>query len=123
MNILRQHARTISILLIAGLMNLGLATSATAAMVGTQPVATDNQTHVVAARANVAHQLVALGVSHEDAATRVADLTDAEALQLSAGIDSSPAGGNIVNTVVFVALVLLVTDIVGWTDVYPFVRK
>jgi len=34
-----------------------------------------------------------------------------------------PAGGSFVGAVVLVFLVLLFTDIMGWTDVYPFVKK
>jgi hypothetical protein len=38
-------------------------------------------------------------------------------------MDEMPAGGSIVGAAVLIFLVLLVTDIVGWTDVYPFVNK
>jgi hypothetical protein len=34
-----------------------------------------------------------------------------------------PAGSGVVGALLLVFLVLLFTDIMGWTDVYPFVNK
>ncbi len=74
-------------------------------------------------RGDVREQLVAFGVDPKDADARVAALTDAEAQQLAAHMDEMPAGGSVVGWVVFVFLVLLVTDIMGWTDIFPFVNS
>jgi hypothetical protein len=67
------------------------------------------------------------GVSPEEASARVAALTDAEAADLAARIDAMPAGGQVVGIVVgailFVFLVLLLTDLLGLTDVFPFIKK
>jgi hypothetical protein len=49
--------------------------------------------------------------------------TDAEAAQLVSNIDELPAGGiGIVGAIVLVFLVLLVTDILGYTKVFPFTK-
>ncbi|MDD2928337.1 MAG: PA2779 family protein [Sideroxydans sp.] len=74
-------------------------------------------------RDDVRAQLEARGVTSEQAQARVDALTDDEALQIAGKIDQLPAGGDIIGTAVFVFLVLLVTDILGYTKVFPFTRS
>lgn len=79
-------------------------------------------------RKDVARALEQLGVSPEEAQRRVAGLTDAEARQAVERLDSLPAGGDfilgsLIGAAVFVFVVLLITDILGFTDVFPFVKK
>jgi hypothetical protein len=76
------------------------------------------------ARADILQQFEALGVDPITAKERVAALSDAQIEQLAAGIDGLPAGGiNILAAALIVALVLLITDLLGVTTVYPFVRR
>ena len=79
------------------------------------------------AREDVKDQLVVLGVDPAEAAVRVASLTDAELAQIAGRLDELPAGegavGAIVGAIVFIFLVLLITDLLGLTDVFPFVKK
>jgi hypothetical protein len=74
----------------------------------------------------VQSQLQAYGVSREQAKARVAALSDAEAAQLLAQIESLPAGGDLggalISAVLIVFLVLLLTDILGLTKVFPFTK-
>ncbi|HVJ23762.1 MAG TPA: PA2779 family protein, partial [Burkholderiales bacterium] len=50
--------------------------------------------------------------------------TDAEAAELAARIDDLPAGGiGIVGAILVVFLVLLLTDILGYTKIFPFTRS
>lgn len=77
----------------------------------------------VLARADVRSEMVRLGVDPAVATERVAALSDAEAASLAGQIDSAPAGSGIVGTLVFLFLVLLFTDIMGWTKVFPFTRS
>lgn len=72
-------------------------------------------------RAEVRMHLESYGVSAADVQARLAALTDQEAAELAARIDSLPAGG-IIGAIVFVFLVLLVTDILGFTKIFPFTR-
>ncbi len=58
-------------------------------------------------REDVLQQLQAHGVNPEDAAKRVAALTDQEAQLLAAQIDELPAGGNVVLLLVVIILVML----------------
>jgi hypothetical protein len=77
-------------------------------------------------RADVQQQLQAHGVTLEQAKARVAALSDAEAAQLAAQIDSLPAGGDgvgaLISALLIVFLVLLLTDILGLTKVFPFTK-
>jgi hypothetical protein len=75
------------------------------------------------ARADVRGQLTLLGVDPSQASLRVANLTDTEVQAMAERIDSMPAGGDAAGAIVFIFLVLLVTDLLGLTDVFPFVKK
>lgn len=75
-------------------------------------------------REDVRQQMTELGVSPTQAQARVASLSDAEVSRLAGEIETSPAAGNgVVGAVVFVFLVLLVTDLLGLTKVFPFTRS
>lgn len=74
-------------------------------------------------RADVAAALEARGVDIKAARDRVAALTDAEADRLATEIDRAPAGGDVLGTIVFIFVLLLITDILGFTKVYPFTRS
>ncbi|HET9822968.1 MAG TPA: PA2779 family protein [Burkholderiaceae bacterium] len=73
-------------------------------------------------RADVVAALQARGVNVDAARARVAALTDEEAAQVAAEIDKAPAGGDVVGTIVFIFVLLLITDILGFTKVFPFTR-
>ena len=80
----------------------------------------------VLARADVRGELERQGVAPALAGERVAALTDDEASRLADQIDSAPAGGDfggIVGAAVFVFLVLIFTDVMGWTKIFPFTRS
>ena len=73
--------------------------------------------HVVAA-------LQARGVDPAAARARVAALGDAEAAYLAQQIDLAPAGGDsLLGVLVFIFVLLLVTDILGLTKVFPFTKS
>ncbi len=76
------------------------------------------------ARAEVRARLVAYGVDPAEVQARVNALTDREAAQLADRIDALPAGGDaFIGALVFVFLVLLITDILGLTKIFPFTRS
>ena len=106
-----------------------VALPAQAGLVSTESVAAAGSRERVAAfleRADVQVQMEALGVSREDVKSRVAALTDGEVANLAGKIDTLPAGGDGVGAVLGVALlifvILLLTDILGLTKVFPFTR-
>jgi hypothetical protein len=64
----------------------------------------------------IGEQLVLAGVQAADASRRVAALTDAQVTQLHQRIDEAPAGGNML---VIVILLLVITELMGFTDIVP----
>ncbi|NOZ54997.1 MAG: PA2779 family protein [Gammaproteobacteria bacterium] len=72
---------------------------------------------------HVQSRLIELGVDPENALQRVDNLTADEVQQLASQMDELPAGSGVVGTVAFVFVVLLITDILGYTDIFPFVKK
>jgi cytochrome c1 len=79
------------------------------------------------AREDVREQMVALGVDPVEAVNRVAGLSDAEVRQIAGHLDQLPAGqsavGAVIGAALFIFLVLLITDLLGLTNVFPFVRR
>ena len=79
------------------------------------------------ARDDVQDQLALLGVDPDEAASRVDSLSDEEIRQIAGKMDELPAGegglGIVVGAILIIFLVLLITDILGVTDVFPFVKK
>ena len=76
----------------------------------------------ILARADVQDQLVKQGVDLDEVEARVASLSDAEAQQMADQLEQLPAGAGVVGALFAVFIILLVTDILGLTDVYPFTR-
>ena len=113
--------RLVAVLLIAA---TGLtAAPVRAAMVAAGAAAERERIAAALEREDVRAQLAARGVSREQARARVAALSDAEATELAARIDELPAGGvGIIGAALIVFLVLLLTDILGYTKIFPFTR-
>jgi hypothetical protein len=74
-------------------------------------------------RSEVRERLQVLGVDPASAKARVAALSDEEAAQLAAQMDAMPAGGDVLGVALIVFLVLLFTDVMGYTKVFPFTRS
>ena len=78
-------------------------------------------------RADVRDQIVALGVDPNEAAARVRALSDAQVREIAGQLDELPAGqsalGAVLGVLLIIFLILLVTDLLGLTDVFPFVRR
>jgi len=73
-------------------------------------------------REDVRSQLQNRGVSATEAKARVYALTDDEAHKLAGKLDQLPAGGDVLGVLLTVFIVLLITDILGFTKVFPFTR-
>jgi len=109
---------------------LSLQTPAYAGMVGTdtviarqQAVMDRGQLLTTLNREDVREQLIAMGVDPKAARERVASLSDEELRSAAGHVQDLPAGGDVLSVALFVFLVLLFTDIMGYTDVFPFVKK
>ncbi|GGW61630.1 PA2779 family protein [Alishewanella tabrizica] len=69
----------------------------------------------------VQRKLIELGVNPADAKNRIANMTAAELTALNTQLNEMPAGG-VVGTILTVLVVVAVLDLMGITDVYPFIR-
>lgn len=75
-------------------------------------------------RPEVQAQFEKMGISRSDAEARIAALSDAEAASIAHQIDTLPAGGDgFIGVLLFIFILLLVTDILGLTKVFPFTRS
>ena len=96
------------------------------AMIGTEQAAAAQPGRALLeqtlSRADVVAALQTRGVNVDAARDRVAALTDAEAAQVAAQIDQAPAGGDALGVIVTIFVILLITDILGFTKVFPFTR-
>jgi hypothetical protein len=110
---------------------LGIPAPALAGMIATDEVGVAavsgaqarNRLEALLARQDVQAELVKHGVSADQAKERVAALTDEEAQMVSGHLDELAAGGDsIVGALVLIFLVLLFTDIMGWTHIFPFTK-
>lgn len=125
---IRFVARTLSVALVWCGLQASVAQAAFVPTEALNPPTANTQTDSraalaqVLAREDVRAQLLAHGVSPEAAATRIAALSDQEARQLADQFASLPAGGDGLGVVVLVLLVLVFTDLLGLTDVFPAIR-
>ena len=134
MRSIRRYTQTIGIVM--AVMMLLIATpyqAAIAALINTETVLAENQSQEardylkqLMAREDVRSALSAQGIDPLEAEARIASLSDSEVIAVVDQIEQLPAGGNavgiIVGAVLIVFLVLLITDILGYTDVFPFVK-
>ena len=133
MEYLRRIAKPISHFVIFAFLWLGLQLpAAQAGIVGTEVIvssaqAQQDRTQIMNLldRKDIQEQLVSHGVTTEQAKARVDSLSDAETHTLANQLNTLPAGGDagILGVIVTIFLVLLITDILGLTNVFPFVKK
>ena len=108
--------------------------SAMAAMVGTESVINVDRAQnareylkSLLAREDVRNGLLSQGIDPAEAQKRLDSLTDEEATRVADQLQELPAGGTSFFTLLLIVaflvfLILLVTDITGYTDVFPFVK-
>ncbi|MCX7143374.1 MAG: PA2779 family protein [Proteobacteria bacterium] len=74
-------------------------------------------------REDVRRGLERYGVRPEQARARIDALSDDEVAAVAGRIETLPAGGEFIGALVFVFVLLLITDIFGFTKVFPFTRS
>ena len=105
-----------------------------AAMVPTDATIYDNKAeeardHLksLISRNDIRKSLLSQGIDPDEAKIRVESLSDSEAIAVADQIEQLPAGGGAIGVIIgaalIVFLVLLATDILGYTDVFPFINK
>jgi hypothetical protein len=131
MDKIRRLSKPVSHLVVLGLLALSLHfPAAHAGMIGTEAVVNAAQVQQdrerlrdVFNRDDVQAQLLARGVDPAQVQARVNSLTDQEVQSLSGKLDQLPAGGDsFLGALVFIFIVLLITDILGFTNIFPFVK-
>lgn len=117
----------LAVSLVAAMLPVG---TARAGLVGTDQVIRSvavqedrDRVHAFLARADLRSSLELLGVDPAEAAVRVDNLTDEEVVRIAAEIDELPAGQDAgavaVAVVAIVLLVLMLTDVLGFTETFP----
>jgi hypothetical protein len=135
MRAIRRRLKPVSIVVaLFVLMISGPVQSAFAAMIATDTVLESSQgqearTRIkqLLVREDVRQALIKQGIDPLEASARIDSLSDAEALAVADKLDQLPAGSGALEVLLIVALIvfitLLVTDIMGYTDIFPFVKK
>ncbi len=78
------------------------------------------------AKQEVADKLSAMGVSKDELKERLSSLSSDEIAKINSKIDEMPAGGDagaIVGVLAFIFVLLIVTDVLGFTKVFTFTRS
>ncbi|UCF85905.1 MAG: PA2779 family protein [Desulfobacteraceae bacterium] len=135
MNFLKKVRKPLAVLMVLTFTVLTVAWQpAQAAMVGTSQILKQNQEdhhrdrlRSLLDRAEVRAQLEAWGVDSHIAKARINSLTNEEVAAIVERLDQLPAGGDgfgvLVGAALLVFIILLLTDILGYTDIFPFVKK
>lgn len=124
----RHAARAITAAVVAGLLASTFPAPANARVVTTEealaatPASDRAALDALLAREDVRAQLEAFGVDAAQARERVQALDDQQVRELAARVDQAPAGAGVLGILFTVFIVLLVTDILGLTRVFPFTR-
>ena len=131
---IRCIAKPLSLFLIFSFMLLDFtAISAKAGIIGTEAVINTLQgeksrSRITAFldRQEVQEAFLQKGIDPSQAKNSVASLTDQEISRLCNVLDQLPAGGDgvgaVVGAAVLIFIILLITDILGFTNVFPFVK-
>jgi len=125
-----RRCRFLTALLAVSILFVSVQPVANAAIVSTSEMVATEQSKIgkeyllsSLEREEVRTALTSQGVDLEMAKQRVVSMTDEEVRALNQKMEEMPAGGGVVGAVIIVFLVLIITDLVGWTDVFPFVNK
>ncbi|UCB54349.1 MAG: PA2779 family protein [Thiotrichales bacterium] len=73
-------------------------------------------------RADIREQLLDMGVSQNAVEERISLMTQEEIAQLNQQIDELPAGGDILGVILVLFIVFVITDVIGATDIFPFIK-
>lgn len=131
MHQLRRHAKFIVPVILLGLSATSIPIPAAhAGLINTETVidadrAQQNREHVrgVLHRGDIKAYLEARGVDPTEAQARADSLTDAELQALAGRLEGLPAGAGLLEVALIAFIVLVITDALGYTDIFPFVKS
>lgn len=73
-------------------------------------------------RDDIQEQLLAMGVSAEHVQDRVNNMTDIEVAKLNDQLHNMPVGSGVIGVILIVFIVFVVTDVLGATNIFSFIR-
>lgn len=120
--------RTLSLILSIALISISASNVQAAIISNDQIIYKTDQVNDKAAllqtikRADVQAQLSSMGVSSADIETRINQMTHEEIAQLNQHMAELPVGAGVLGTVVLIFLVFVITDVLGATDIFPFIH-
>ena len=135
MNVIRKTMKPTSICLtVIMLLMFAPVHSVLAAMIGTETVVDTqrgrearNLIHAVLAREDVQTALKSHGIDPLEAEARIDSLSDEEVIRIADQIDQLPEGAGTLEFILIVILVLflvlVIFDLTGVTDVFPFIKS
>ncbi len=135
MKVIRKTLKPMSISLAVIMFLIGAPVhSVLGAMIGTETVMDSARgreareyLHQLLARKDVQNAFIAQNIDPIEARARIDSLSDDEVIRLADQIDQLPAGGGAIEVLLVIILVgfivLVITDITGLTDVFPFIKS
>ena len=135
MEIIRKISKPAAVILACHMLLLsGLCQSVSAAMIGTESFFNVDRgqnprdaLNTLLARKEIQAALISQGMDPQEAQARIDLLSDDEIGKWVQELDQIQAGGGFFEAFILIAfltfLILLITDISGYTDVFPFVKK
>ena len=108
--------------------------SAWAAMIGTESIINVDRSQSprdylnnLLAREDIQTALISQGIDPQEAKARIDSFSDAEVNDIVNKLDQLPAGSGALETILIIAFLIfaifVVTDIAGYTDIFPFIKK
>jgi hypothetical protein len=135
MKVIRKTLKPMSISLAVIMFLIGAPVhSVLGAMIGTETVMDSARgreareyLHQLLARKDVQNAFIAQDIDPIEARARIDSLSDDEVIRIADQIDQLPAGGGAIEVLLVIILagfiVLVITDIAGITDVFPFIKS
>jgi hypothetical protein len=135
MKVIRKTLKPMSISLAVIMFLIGAPVhSVLGAMIGTETVMDSARgreareyLHQLLARKDVQNAFIAQNIDPIEARARIDSLSDDEVIRMADQIDQLPAGGSAIEVLLVIILVgfivLVITDITGLTDVFPFIKS
>lgn len=120
--------RTLTLFLSLSLISVSLGNVQAAVVSNDQVILKTQQVEDKAAllqavqREDVQQQLSSMGVSAADVESRINQMTHEEVALLNLQMAELPAGEGVLGTIVLIFLVFVITDVIGATDIFPFVH-
>jgi len=128
MNIFRKLKSKICSILVLSMFGMSIHMTAFAGIVSTTDIVDAQQVQQEReriqnwmAREDVRDQLTSLGVNVDDATARVDSMTNEEVMIMASKMDEMPAGAGTGELLIIAALVLVILELTGVTDIFTFI--